>query len=83
MFNGVARTSTVPNNAAQSFRPAYSLDGGFNEISLNSMVSYSLNNKWSILGIFDATTLVGDTADSPLVESAFQPSTIIGLTARF
>ena len=52
-------TSTLPN---------YNADGGFKDVGLNVAADYSFNAKWSVVGNLGYKYLLGDAADSPIVD---------------
>lgn len=52
-------TSTLPN---------YDADGGIKDISLNVAADYRFNDKWSLVGNVGYKHLLGDAADSPIVD---------------
>jgi outer membrane protein len=75
--------------AAQSTRSGlrqYTAEGGFKDVGLTLDLDYSLTQNWGITGRLGFKRLLGDAADSPLVEdkgSANQFSTGLILSYRF
>lgn len=75
--------------AAQSARSgmrAYTAEGGIKDIGLTLDLDYSLTEHWIVSGRLGYKRLLGDAADSPLVEdrgSANQLSTGVTLSYRF
>lgn len=75
--------------AAQSARSGlrqYTAEGGFKDVGLTLDLDYSLTQNWGITGRLGFKRLLGDAADSPLVEdkgSANQFSTGLILSYRF
>ena len=59
----------TPVQALASGLPVYASEAGFKDISLNMLTIYKLSDKWSVTGIMRYKKLIGDTADSPVVEN--------------
>lgn len=58
--------------AGNSVNNAYDADVGFKDVSLNLFASMPITEKWSINGLAGYSRLIGDAADSPIVESENQ-----------
>ncbi len=74
------------DNAARSGLGQYQADGGFKDVGLNFVANYGLSKNWGLIGIIGYNRLIGDAANSPLVEdegSANQFRVGTGLTYRF
>lgn len=74
------------NNAARSGLSQFSADSGFKDVGLSLTANYGLSKKWGLIGIVGYDRLIGDAADSPLVDdegSANQFMIGTGLTYRF
>jgi outer membrane protein len=68
---------------ARPGRPAYSPDGGISHVDAMVGGSYALNPCWKLKAGVGADVLVGDVADSPLVEREIQPKMLVGLSYTF
>lgn len=66
-YFGVSNTQS--NNSGN---PAYNADAGFKDVSLNLFASMPITEKWSINGLAGYSRLIGDAADSPVVEAENQ-----------
>jgi outer membrane protein len=55
-------------DAARSGLSQYNADGGFKDFGLNMNTRYNFYENWSLMGLASYTRLVGDAADSPVVE---------------
>jgi outer membrane protein len=64
--------------AAASGLDAYDPAGGFKDASLRASLSYSLSPSWSLGPTLIYKRLLGDAADSPLVEEAGSANQFIG-----
>lgn len=63
--------------------PETSIGGGFNEAALTFEARYALGDATAILGEVRYARLIGDAADSPVVQEEYQPSLRLGLVRRF
>jgi outer membrane scaffolding protein for murein synthesis (MipA/OmpV family) len=73
-------------DAAATGLPAYSAGGGLLDVGVSLFASYRISESWSVDGLAGYTVLLGDAADSPLVEDrgqAGQAFAGLGLTWRF
>jgi MipA family protein len=72
-----------PQGAVASGLPAYQLDGGLKDLNLTFFATRAikgdLRGGWSLFGAFGYTRLVGDFADSPVVDTAGSADQIFGL----
>ncbi len=73
----------VPAANAISGRPAYSPDAGITNLDAGVSLRHALTDNWSLTGRVGADYLMGDAADSPLVEQEFQPTLMLGAAYRF
>jgi MipA family protein len=76
----------TPAQAARSGRAQYDADSGFKDAGLFLMLNYGLTEQWAISGLAGYKRLLGDAADSPLVEdggSADQFMSGLMLSYRF
>lgn len=62
---------------------AYAPGGGFYAASVGVEARYSLTENTALLGEVKYKRLIGDAADSPLVEDRDQPSVRLGIVRRF
>jgi len=75
-------------SAAQAFNsvaglPAYATDAGFKDVFIDLGLTYDMDANWSLIGGVGYKRLIGDAADSPVVETADQFSARLGVTYRF
>jgi outer membrane scaffolding protein for murein synthesis (MipA/OmpV family) len=56
------------SQATRSGRAAYQAEAGFKDAGLMAFGSYSLTENWSLTGLAGYSRLLGDAADSPLVD---------------
>lgn len=56
------------DNALRSGLAQYDADGGFKDVSIGITAMYQLNDQWGVMGIARYTQLIGDAADSPIVD---------------
>ncbi|MFC3629798.1 MipA/OmpV family protein [Paracoccus angustae] len=64
-------------------RPAYDIGGGFNKASITFEARYALTENLAVLGEVEYGKLIGDAADSPVVQDEYQPSLKLGIVRRF
>jgi len=55
-------------DAARSGLSAYDPDGGLKDVGISLDVGYQLSEHWGVMGFAGYTRLVGDAADSPIVD---------------
>jgi outer membrane protein len=58
--------------SADSGLKRYSAESGFKDVNLTMTTGYSITNRWRIGGIIEYKRLVGDAADSPIVDDKNQ-----------
>ncbi len=78
--------SVSANGARISGLPAAKVEGGTKDGALSLSVNYDFNARWSLFGFVKASRLIGDFADSPIVElegDKNQFSAGLGLGWRF
>lgn len=73
----------VRTNQVAPGRPAYKADAGFTNVDLGVGVRHALTNNWALTGRLGADYLLGDSADSPLVDQEVQPSLMLGVAYKF
>lgn len=56
------------DNAARSGLAAYKAEGGIKDVGLMVNANFALNEQWGITGIAGYKQLIGDAADSPVVD---------------
>jgi outer membrane protein len=74
------------DNAARSGFAQYDADGGIKDIGFSVNGSYQWTEHWGVNGMIGVTQLVGDAADSPIVDdagSATQGIAALGVSYRF
>ena len=75
--------STVQSgNSAVGLSP-FDADAGFKDVHIQLSADYDITNRWSVMGGVGYKRLVGDAADSPVVETEDQFTATFGLTYRF
>lgn len=72
----------TPPEAAPG-RPAYDIGGGFNKASISFEARYALTENTALLGEVEYGKLIGDAADSPVVQDEYQPSLKLGIVRKF
>lgn len=60
--------SVSADDSADSGLRRYEADSGFKDVGAQLMIGYKLTENWGITGALRYTRLLGDAADSPLVE---------------
>ena len=74
------------DNALRSGLATYDADGGIKDLGLSVNATYMMTEHWAITGNAKVTQLVGDAADSPIVDdegSATQGVVALGLVFNF
>ncbi len=56
------------NNAARSGLAVFDAGGGFKDVGLDLSLQYSVTERWGVMGFVRASRLLGDAADSPIVD---------------
>lgn len=77
-FFGVSAAQAVASGLA-----AYAPDAGFKDVSAGLTASIDLSERWTLLLAGRYTHLIGDAADSPIVETESQFYGGIGLSYKF
>jgi MipA family protein len=77
-FFGINSTQSI-NSGLNVFQA----NSSFKDISANIMTSYKINEKWSLNGFFTFKKLIGDAADSPIVQKEDLFSLAIYAAYRF
>jgi len=78
--------SVDAGNAARSGLSQYDADGGLKDVGVSVNAMYQLTEHWGLIGIAKVTQLVGDAADSPIVDdegSATQALFVTGVVFSF
>ncbi|WP_119462339.1 MipA/OmpV family protein [Rhodospirillaceae bacterium SYSU D60014] len=76
----------TPTQAARSGRQQYDASSGFKDAGFFVMFSYALTPQWAVSSLAGYTRLLGDAADSPLVEDGGSADQFMGgliLSYRF
>jgi outer membrane protein len=76
-YYGVTPAQARPNRAAS--QP----DAGFNAVDLGVAAAYQLTSNWALQANLGADVLVGDVADSSIVQENVQPNLLVGVAYRF
>jgi outer membrane scaffolding protein for murein synthesis (MipA/OmpV family) len=56
----------------------YDADEGFKDVGLTCVISYKFNDSWGTTGVLGYTRLVGDPADSPVVDNRGDENQLLG-----
>jgi outer membrane protein len=75
--------SVSPAQAITSPLPVYDADAGFKDVHLQLSSAYEITDRWRLNAGLKYSHLLGDVADSPIVENEHQLSGNLGLTYRF
>lgn len=73
----------TPVQAVLSGLPRYEIGAGFKRVDLELAATYAVSEHWLLRGEVNLGYLLGDVADSPVVQEAFQPSVMLLLGYRF
>lgn len=79
-YFGVSQAQALTSRAGLA---SYETDAGFKDVHLNLSGVYDIDSRWSLMAGAGYKRLLGDAADSPVVETADQFSATFGLTYRF
>jgi len=78
--------SVDAQDAARSGLARYDADAGFKDVGLGASARYRLSGPWGLTGFANYSRLIGDAADSPLVEIEGAPDQIrlgVGVSYSF
>jgi outer membrane scaffolding protein for murein synthesis (MipA/OmpV family) len=73
-FFGVTDAQALRARRLANPLDAYRPESGLRDVSFNATATWKLSDHWSLVWQTRLTQLVGDAADSPLTQRAFQPS---------
>ncbi len=73
----------TPDEASRSPYSAYDAGGGLTSAAIKFQAAYAVNDKTALLGEVSYGKLLGDAADSPIVQEEWQPSLKLGVVRRF
>lgn len=73
----------TPEEAARTDYSEYAPGGGFNSAAITFEARYAINDSTAILGEVEYGKLIGDAADSPIVQEEYQPKLRLGVVRRF
>ena len=76
----------TPAQSSASGYPVYEPGGGLKSFGINLNADYGLNNRWFLYGEIDYERLLGDVADSPLVQQGGSENNVeagVGFYYRF
>jgi MipA family protein len=72
------------SDAARSGLKVYDADAELKDVALGGLLQYKINDRWGILGLLQYTKLLGDAADSPLVDDVGSDNqVVIGLMGNY
>ncbi len=71
------------NQSARSGFHQYHPGAGVKSVNLGSSLSYAVTDNWTLVMMVDAGELLGDAKDSPIVQSRYQLSTVVGTAYSF
>ncbi|EJN04969.1 MipA/OmpV family protein [Phyllobacterium sp. YR531] len=77
-YFGVTKAQSVRSGLA-----SYDAGAGFKRVDFEASVMYVTEKSWLIQGQVGIGYLVGDAADSPIVQDAFQPSAMLMIGYKF
>lgn len=77
-YFGVSAADAVTSGYA-----AYDIGGGINKVAAKLEARYALSDRTALLGELEYGRLVGDAADSPLVQDRDQPAVRLGIVRTF
>lgn len=77
-FYSVRPVDTIPSGLS-----AYRADGGIESASVSALYAYKISEKWRASVILSGNHLLGNAADSPIVENRTSVTAISALTYRF
>jgi len=66
------------NNVGNSSLDYYDADEGFKDVGLTCAIVYQFNERWGATGILGYTRLIGDAADSPVVDDVGDANQLLG-----
>lgn len=75
-----------PDNARRSGFPTYDAEGGIKDLGVSVNATYLFTEHWAVTGIVGITQLLGDAADSPIVDDAGSATQVLlaaGLVYNF
>lgn len=72
-----------PLQSALSGLPRYDIGAGFKRVDLEISATYAVTENWLVRGELGLGYLLGDVADSPVVQEAFQPSVMLLVGYKF
>lgn len=73
-------------NSVRSGLPVFDAEAGIKDVGVGATLTYILSERWSVSGRASYTRLLGDAADSPIVEQEGSPDQFfggLGLTFRY
>ncbi|NIA71757.1 MipA/OmpV family protein [Pelagibius litoralis] len=65
-------------DSARSGLQRYDSDGGLKDVGVEATLSYNFTERWGVLGRVEYTRLLGDAADSPIVDDEGSPDQLFG-----
>ncbi|WP_142235782.1 MipA/OmpV family protein [Allostella humosa] len=77
-YFGVTRRQSLASGL-----PQYDADAGFKSVRVALTGRYAVTERWGVRGTVGLKRLLGDAADSPIVEEKLQPFALLGVTYTF
>jgi outer membrane protein len=72
-----------PEDTIRSGLPEHSIDAGLRTLGAFAMISHDLTPRWTLAAFASIDLLLGDAADSPVVEREQMPALALGLFYHF
>lgn len=66
------------NNASRSGLSRFDAEGGIKDVGLSTSLSYDFGESWNVTGLLSYTRLIGDAADSPIVDDRGSADQLFG-----
>ena len=63
--------------------PVYNADGGFDSVGISLTATYQLTDRWGLIASASVSSLLGDAADSPVVDVGFETQAFYGLGVTY
>ncbi|WP_187830384.1 MipA/OmpV family protein [Siccirubricoccus phaeus] len=73
----------TPLQASRTAFPSYRPEAGFRNVTASLSGNYLFSERWVLNATIGVTRLLGDAADSPIVQRETQPFGLLGLSYRF
>ena len=71
-------------DSARSGLPNYEADAELKDVALGGLLQFNIDERWGVLGLLQYTKLLGDAADSPLVDDEGSDNQlVVGLIGNY